>query len=103
MKIIEILKNKKVIILEVFVMILILAVGYYFVLNLKQVPIVTTETSSKQVLSDKFTLFLNATKKNNLDLNTEDLFQKKFVQSLHDFTVIVDKEETRGREDPFSP
>lgn len=103
MQILETLKQKRTLVVEIIVGLLILAGSYYFVTGLQPINITDIQMSQpEQNLSPKFLLFLDATKKNNINLDLGDLFQKKFVQDLHDFSVTINREPTRGRDDPFT-
>ena len=101
MNILETLKQKKTLTIEIAFVVLILIGGYYFVSTLQTANVTTTEKTTEQNLSPKFLLFLDATKKNDINLDLGDLFQKKFVLGLYDFSVTINREATRGRDDPF--
>lgn len=101
-----ILKQKKVLIVEIAVAILIIIGGFYFVVTLQKSSDVTTKQKVEQNLTQEFLLFLDITSKNNIidNLNkVNTLFQNQFILNGKDFTVTVNREDVPGRLDPFTP
>ena len=105
MDIINTIKEKRVIIIEIGVA-LVLLIGGYYVVGLIQGDngsMTVTKTANEHLLSQDFVVFLQMMNKKSINLKNTAFLDGSFVRELQNFTETINPTPTRGRLNPFIP
>lgn len=104
MQIPQIFVQKKTIMIEIAVLIVVLALGYYLYSIMSEDSASVTETQmSEQLLGKNLTLFLKSKNQDKLSFKDISFMDTELVKQLKDFTETILPNSSRGRLDPFAP
>jgi hypothetical protein len=89
-------------ILSIIVGVSVLLVGAYFAYSMFKDEGSTTDVRTVD-LGPNITAFIAATAGKPLNFNMQKIFQAPLVAQLQDFSEVIPRTTSRGRENPFTP
>lgn len=103
MNILTILQERKILIIEVLVVIAVLYGCYYGYTALFASNTTASVGLNEKSLGSNTLTFISKTRTANYAFKDKTFLSTPYVQKLRDYTEIILPNQTRGREDPFIP
>lgn len=95
------ISSQKNVIMIVAALLLVLGLGYYFIVMSPQAEDVANTNIDKSLLIPKIITYLNA--KDGIDLKDSSFLKSSYYSQLLDYSETIPMSPKRGRDNPFIP